>query len=154
MDDIFFMRMALGEARHALDRGEIPVGAVVVKGGEVIGRGSNERLIGSLPFAHAEMRAISEAAGFLGSWRLDGASLYVTLEPCPMCAGAIVQTRVARLIYGARDPKAGAAGSLYDIPRDPRMAHNCEVKSGVLADECAELLRNFFAAKRGKDRLI
>lgn len=148
LDDFFFMNEALQEARGALGRGEIPVGAIVVRGGEILGRGSNDRLRGSLPFAHAEMTALAEAGEALGTWRFDGCTLYVTLEPCPMCAGAIVQTRVARVVYGARDPRAGAAGSLYDILRDPRMAHRCDVKSGVRAQECAELLQKFFRNRR------
>ena len=143
------MREAICEAQHSLARGEIPVGAVVTRGGRIVGRGSNDRLRSSLPFAHAEMTAIAEAGAALGAWRFDDCTLYVTLEPCPMCAGAIVQTRVARVVYGARDPKAGAAGSLYDILRDPRMAHRCLVTGGVLERECAELLRVFFQAKRG-----
>lgn len=143
------MREAICEAQHSLALGEIPVGAVVTRGGRIVGRGSNDRLRSSLPFAHAEMTALAEAGAALGTWRFDDCTLYVTLEPCPMCAGAIVQTRVARVVYGARDPKAGAAGSLYDILRDPRMAHRCLVTGGVLERECAELLRGFFQSKRG-----
>ena len=142
------MNEALQEAKNAFEQGEIPVGAIVTRNGEIVGRGANDRLRGSLPFAHAEMVALAEAGEALGTWRFDGCTLYVTLEPCPMCAGAIAQTRVARVVYGARDPRAGAAGSLYDILRDPRMAHRCDVKSGVLAQECTELLQKFFRDKR------
>jgi tRNA(adenine34) deaminase len=148
MDDFFFMGEALAEARDAASLGEIPVGAVVVYGGEIIGRGGNRRALEALPFAHAEMRAISEACRALKRWRLDGCVIYVTLEPCVMCAGAIVQTRVTRLVFGADDPKAGGCGSLYDITNDPRMYHRCEVRRGVMAGESAALLKDFFRAKR------
>lgn len=144
------MREAIREAVAACERGEIPVGAVVVRGWDIIGRGRNGRLLGGMPFAHAEMEAISDAGEKIGRWRFDDCTIYVTLEPCPMCAGAIVQTRFARLVYGARDPKAGACGSLYDIPRDPRMPFRCEVTAGVLAGECAALLTDFFKSRRKK----
>ncbi|MDR3332958.1 MAG: tRNA adenosine(34) deaminase TadA [Synergistaceae bacterium] len=150
MDDIFFMRAALEEAMLAMSGGEIPVGAVLVYRGEIIGRGGNERSIKIMPFAHAEMTALSEAGKKIGSWRFDDCTLYVTLEPCPMCAGAIIQTRVSRVVYGARDPRAGAAGTLYDILRDPRMPHRCRVTSGVLGSECAELLQKFFRTRRAE----
>ncbi|MDR1916012.1 MAG: nucleoside deaminase, partial [Synergistaceae bacterium] len=123
------MEIALNEARIALSQDEIPVGAVIVRGGEIIGRGSNSRALDSLPFAHAEMSALADAGRRLGTWRFDECTLYVTLEPCPMCAGAIVQTRVRQVVYGASDPKAGAAGTLYNILRDPRMPYRCEVRS-------------------------
>lgn len=142
------MKEALREAREAFGRGEIPVGAVVVQKGEIVGRGSNDRLRGALPFAHAEMTALAAAGERLARWRFDDCTLYVTLEPCPMCAGAISQTRVARVVFGARDPRAGAAGSLYNILQDPRIAHRCAVKEGVLAQESAELLQKFFRIKR------
>ena len=148
MDDIFYMREALHEARAALSEGEIPVGAVMTMDGRIIGRGHNRRSIRNMPFAHAEMTAISSAGDSTGLRRFDGCALYVTLEPCPMCAGAIVQTRVRRVVYGARDPKAGAAGSLYDILRDPLMPHRCVVTSGVLRSECEALLREFFRSRR------
>lgn len=148
--DIFFMLNALDEAQKAFDDDETPVGAVVVKDGVIIGRGRNERSSKRLPLAHAEMNAISEAARAAGNWRLDGCTLYVTLEPCVMCAGAIMETRIARVVYGARDPKAGAAGSLYDVLRDPRMPHRCRVTDAVLSAECAALLKRFFLAKRGR----
>ncbi|MDR1650175.1 MAG: tRNA adenosine(34) deaminase TadA [Synergistaceae bacterium] len=149
-EDIFFMREAIKEARLAMSRGEVPVGAVVVKDGRIIGRGGNARASSSLPFAHAEMCALSEAGQNRGTWRFDGCTIYVTLEPCPMCAGAIVQTRVSRVVYGASDPKAGAGGTLYDILRDPRMPHRCAVEKGVLSDESRYLLRKFFRAKRDR----
>jgi tRNA(adenine34) deaminase len=148
--DIHFMREAMREAELAYEDGEVPVGAVVVTGGEIIGRGRNRRVTGAMPFAHAEILALSEAGENLRGWRFDGCALYVTLEPCPMCAGAIVQTRVARVVYGASDPKAGAAGTLYDILRDPRMPHRCEVSRGVMAPESSALLRKFFLSRRGK----
>jgi tRNA(adenine34) deaminase len=143
-----WMRTALAQAERAAAIGEVPVGAVVVVGGEMIGAGSNRREIDQDPLAHAELFAIREAARRLGSWRLVGASLYVTLEPCAMCAGALVLARVARLVFGAADPKAGYCGTLGDIPRDPRLNHRVEVTSGVLAEECGEILRRFFASLR------
>lgn len=146
--DVFFMMSALEEAKRAYEEDETPVGAVMVRGGAVIGRGRNERSSKSLPLAHAEMNAISEAAGFLKNWRLDGCTLYVTLEPCLMCAGALMQTRVTRVVYGASDPKAGAAGSLYDVLRDSRLPHRCRVTRGVLETECSGLLKRFFLEKR------
>jgi tRNA(adenine34) deaminase len=148
LDDIFFMRVALNEAALAMSEGEIPVGAVLTKDGDIIGRGSNRRSVRDMPFAHAEMVALSDAGDSTGLRRFDGCTLYVTLEPCPMCAGAIAQTRVSRVVYGARDPKAGAAGSLYDILRDPRMPHRCVVAGGVMEAECKELLREFFRSRR------
>ncbi|MDR0648718.1 MAG: tRNA adenosine(34) deaminase TadA [Synergistaceae bacterium] len=145
---MFFMLNALDEAKKAFDDDETPVGAVVVKDGVIIGRGRNERSSKHLPLAHAEINAISEAAKAIDNWRLDGCALYVTLEPCIMCAGAIMETRVARVVYGARDPKAGAAGSLYDVLNDRRMPHRCNVTGGVLDVECSALLKKFFLAKR------
>ena len=150
MDDLRFMKEALTEAERAYALGEIPIGAVVARGGEVIGRGRNMRGAENSPFMHAEMAAMTEAAKVLNSWRFDGCTIYVTLEPCVMCAGAIVQCRMERIVFGAFDPKAGGVGSLYDIPRDPRMYHKCEVISGILADECSDILRKFFENKRVK----
>jgi tRNA(adenine34) deaminase len=141
---------ALDEAKKAFEDDETPVGAVVVRGGEVIGRGRNERSSKRLPLAHAEMNAISEAARAINNWRLDECTLYVTLEPCVMCAGAIMETRIARVVYGARDPKAGAVGSLYDVLRDPRMPHRCRVTGAVLEIECSALLKRFFLSKRAR----
>jgi tRNA(adenine34) deaminase len=148
----FYMRMALQEARNAADVGETPVGAVVVCDGEVVARGSNRREIDADPTAHAEMIAVREAARVLERWRLEGCTVYVTLEPCPMCAGALHAARVERCVYGAADPKAGALGTLYDIASDERLNHRYEVVSGVLADESAALLREFFARLRARGR--
>jgi tRNA(adenine34) deaminase len=152
-DDLYFMTAALSQARDALSRGEIPVGAVVSKDGLIVGRGCNRRNESSMPFGHAEMFALSESGDSLKRWRFDDCTLYVTLEPCPMCAGAIVQTRVQRVVFGAYDPKAGAAGTLYDILRDPRMPHRCEVTGGVMEAESIELLRSFFKIRRNKTAL-
>ncbi len=147
MDDRW-MDEALAEARLALDAGEVPVGAVVVHDGAIIGRGHNRRETANDPLGHAELIAIAAAARHLGRWRLFGCSLFVTLEPCPMCAGAVVNSRLDRVVYGAADPRAGAAGSIMDIVRDGRLNHRAEVVSGVRAPEAAELLRGFFAARR------
>lgn len=148
----FFMRMALEEARAAAGIGEVPIGAVVVCDGKVVARGSNRREVDADPTAHAELIAVREAARILGRWRLEGCAVYVTLEPCPMCAGALHAARVDRCVYGAVDPKAGALGTLYDIASDERLNHRYEVVAGVLADESAALLREFFATLRGKGR--
>ena len=148
--DVAAMRVALVEARSALDHGDVPIGACVVSAsGEIIGRGHNERELRADPTAHAEVLALREAALVLGTWRLSDCSLVVTLEPCTMCAGAAVLARVARVVYAAADPKAGAVGSLWDVVRDPRLNHRPEVVSGVLADECGEVLRSFFGPHRG-----
>jgi tRNA(adenine34) deaminase len=145
-----WMRAALVEAEAALRTGDVPVGAVVVDpAGVVIGRGRNVREAEGDPTGHAEVRALRAAAATLGFWRLDGCSLVVTLEPCTMCAGALVLARVSRLVYGAVDPKAGAVGSLWDVVRDRRLNHRPEVVPGVLADESGELLRRFFGSRRG-----
>ena len=143
-----WMRLALQEAERAAEHGEVPIGAVVVRGNQIVGRGHNqvERL--SDPTAHAEMLAISAACATLGTKFLTGCTLYVTLEPCPMCAGALVWARLDRLVYGAFDEKAGAASTLYDIPQDDRLNHRVPTISGVMADESAELLRQFFAPRR------
>jgi tRNA(adenine34) deaminase len=142
------MRAALREAEEAARRDEVPVGAVVVHGGRIIGRGFNQREMLKDPTAHAEMIAITQAAAALEAWRLEGATLYVTLEPCLMCAGAIVNARIARVVFGAPDPKAGACGSLYQVGLDTRLNHRFEVAAGVLAAESAALLQEFFARKR------
>ena len=142
------MRTALAEAAAATGHGDVPVGAVVLRGDEVIAARHNERERLGDPTAHAEILALRDAATGLGSWRLDGCAVVVTLEPCAMCAGALVNARVARLIYGAADPKAGAAGSLFDLPTDHRLNHRVEVTTGVRASESALLLREFFAARR------
>ncbi len=142
------MRLALREAERALDHDDVPIGAVVVHEGEAIGVGANERELRGDPTAHAEVLALREASTHLGGWRLLDCSLYVTLEPCAMCAGAVVLARVPRVVYGARDPKAGMAGSVLDLLREPRLNHCPEVAAGLLADESADLLRTFFASRR------
>ena len=143
-----FMRLALREAVAAGEHGDVPVGAVVVHDGEVVGTGRNERELRGDPTAHAELLALRAAALSLGGWRLPGAVLYVTLEPCPMCAGAAVVARVAEIIYGTPDPKGGAVSTLYRIASDPRLNHRAAVTSGVLAEECAALLTSFFRSRR------
>lgn len=142
------MRLALREAERATRHGDVPIGAVVVLGGEVIGAAGNERELRQSPLAHAEMLAIEQAAGHMGSWRLLNTVLYVTLEPCTMCAGAIVQARIPRLVYGASDDKAGAAGTLYNVCQDPRLNHCLDVSGGLLAAESVALLQQFFRARR------
>ena len=142
------MRLALREAERALEHDDVPVGAVMVHDGEVVGAGHNERELRQDPTAHAEMLALREAARGLGSWRLLDAVLYVTLEPCAMCAGAIVLGRVPRVVYGTADPKAGAAGSVLDVLAEPRLNHRPEVAGGLLATECAALLVDFFSSRR------
>ena len=143
------MRAALAEAAAAAAAGDVPVGAAVLDGaGSVIALGRNRREADADPTAHAEILAIRAAARAIGSWRLDGLTLVVTLEPCTMCAGAVTLARLGRLVYGAEDPKAGAVGSLWDVLRDRRLNHRPEVIGGVLADECAAVLREFFAARR------
>jgi tRNA(adenine34) deaminase len=143
------MAVALTDARAALEHHDVPIGAAVLAAdGMVIATGHNERELRNDPTAHAEMMAIRRAAAALGSWHLDGCVLAVTLEPCTMCAGAIVLARVARLAFGAWDPKAGAVGSLWDVVRDRRLNHRPQVSAGVRADECADLLQDFFAARR------
>ena len=142
------MEAALDEARRADECDEVPVGAVVVREGRIIGRGHNQRETLADPTAHAEMLAITAAAAFIGDWRLTGCTLYVTLEPCPMCAGAIVLARVARVVYGVDDPKFGACGSLFTITTDVRTNHQVELMMGVCADECAAILRAFFRRQR------
>ena len=142
------MRVALEEARKAAAEGEVPVGAVVVHRGEVIARGFNRRESWQDPTAHAELIAVRRAAEFLGSWRLIDCTVYVTLEPCPMCAGMLVNARVSRVVYGARDLKAGAIRSLYALGEDPRLNHRMEVASGCLDDECSAILKDFFESIR------
>jgi tRNA(adenine34) deaminase len=143
-----FMRLALAEASTAPDHGDVPVGAVVVGPDGVVTAAHNRREVDRDPTAHAELLAISAAARVVGDWRLTGHTLYVTLEPCPMCAGAAVWARLDRIVYGAADPKAGAAWSLYNIPQDPRLNHRCEITAGVLADETSGMLTSFFTERR------
>jgi tRNA(adenine34) deaminase len=147
-DDERWMRRAIAEAERARGHGDVPIGAVVVHGGEVVGAGHNERELRQDPTAHAEVIALRAAAAALGSWRVLDSTLYVTLEPCAMCAGAIVLARVPRVVYGCADPKAGAAGSVLDVLAEPRLNHRPGVTGGVLARACATLLTDFFAARR------
>ena len=142
------MRLALDEARHAAEHGDVPVGAVALIDGRVVARRHNEREQSGDPTAHAEVLALRDAAQAIGSWRLDAVSLVVTLEPCAMCAGALVAARVGRLVFGATDPKAGACGSLYQLCADPRLNHELPVTGGLLAQECGQMLAAFFAARR------
>lgn len=150
------MREAIAEAREAERHGDVPIGAVVVLGhgpdATIIGRGRNERERDADPTAHAEILALRRAAATLGSWRVLDATLYVTLEPCAMCAGAIVLSRIPRVVFGCTDPKAGACGSVLDVTGEPRLNHRPTIDGGVLEDECADLLRAFFAARRGPRR--
>ncbi|MFP4021829.1 MAG: tRNA adenosine(34) deaminase TadA [Halanaerobium sp.] len=147
-NDIKYMKMALAEARKAYQRAEVPIGAVVVCNDQVVGRGFNLREQTQDPTSHAEMIALREAAANEASWRLEDCQLYVTLEPCPMCAGAILQSRIKRLVYGASDPKAGAVRSLYQLLDDDRFNHQVEVESGVMEKESAQLLKDFFRELR------
>ena len=142
------MRLALDEAAAAAEHGDVPVGAVVLLGGEVIARRHNERELQGDPTAHAEVLALRDAAAARGTWRLNGTTLVVTLEPCPMCAGAALAARVHRIVFGAADPKAGACGSLYNLAADPRLNHEMDLDGGLLAGEAAHLLQEFFAARR------
>ncbi len=142
------MRLALREAERAATHLDVPVGAVLVQGDRVLAVAGNERELRRDPTAHAEMLVIREAAAVLGGWRIPDATIYVTLEPCAMCAGAVVLARVDRLVYGAADPKTGAAGSVLDLVRHPAFNHRLQVRSGVLADECADMLQRFFATRR------
>jgi tRNA(adenine34) deaminase len=146
--DEYFMRLALREAERALEHDDVPIGAVIVREGEVLAAARNERELRGDPTAHAEVLALREASARIGTWRLLDTALYVTLEPCAMCAGAIVLGRVPRLVYAADDPKAGAAGSVLDVLAEPRLNHRPVVARGLLAEEAADLLRAFFASKR------
>ena len=148
LDDDAAMEAAILEAIAAGDDGDVPIGAVIVRNGRIVGRGRNRREIDGDPTAHAEIVALREAAAAAGEWRLLGATVYSTLEPCPMCAGALVNARVSRVVYGCPDPKAGAIDSLFQIGRDVRLNHRFEVEAGVLSERCAGLLKSFFAAKR------
>ncbi len=148
MTDETWMAEALAIAQHAAARGEVPVGAIVVCNDAIVGRGGNAPIAGNDPTAHAEIAALREAGAALGNYRLPGCELYVTLEPCAMCAGAIIQARVARLVFGARDPKTGVCGSVIDLFGEPRLNHHTTVTGGVAADACASLLTQFFAARR------
>ncbi|HVG06239.1 MAG TPA: tRNA adenosine(34) deaminase TadA [Thermoanaerobaculia bacterium] len=149
-EDRIWMQEALAEARRAAEIGEVPIGAIIVRGGEIVGRGHNRREIDRDPLAHAEILAIRQAAGQVGGWRLTGCTMYVTLEPCAMCAGALVNSRIERLVWGAPDPKAGWCGTLGNLVQDPRLNHRLEMTAGVLEEESAALLRGFFASLRKK----
>jgi tRNA(adenine34) deaminase len=153
-EDVLFMEQALALARDAAAIGEVPVGALAVHSGRVVGRGSNRREVDRSPLAHAELLALGQAAATLGVWRMTGVTLYATLEPCAMCAGALVQARLTRLVFGARDPKAGAVGSLYNLLEEPRHNHHLAVTGGVLAAECGKVLSDFFLALRQKGATI
>jgi tRNA(adenine34) deaminase len=146
--DVDYMRLAIGLARQAALAGEVPVGAVIVSADRVIGEGWNRSVAGHDPTAHAEIVALRAAGQEQRNYRLNSASLYVTLEPCAMCIGALITARVARVVFGAWDPKAGACGSVVDLPREPRLGSRIDVFGGVLGDECADLLREFFASRR------
>ncbi|MBC7857379.1 MAG: tRNA adenosine(34) deaminase TadA [Burkholderiaceae bacterium] len=154
MPDTAFMRLALEQARHAWDLGEVPVGAVVVKDGVVIASGYNQPIGRHDPTAHAEIMALRAAAELLGNYRLPGCELYVTLEPCVMCSGAMLHARLARVVFGAGDPKTGACGSVLNLFEQERLNHQTELAGGVLADECGELLRGFFAERRSANAAL
>jgi tRNA(adenine34) deaminase len=147
-NDADWMERAVEQARLAQQAGEVPVGAVVINSGQIVGSGYNRNLLDHDPTAHAEIIALRQAASRLGNHRLTGCTLFCTVEPCAMCAGAMIHARVARLVYGAADPKAGAAGSVLDVINHPRLNHRMEVTSGVLAEQCSELLKTFFAERR------
>ncbi len=150
LDHAFFMGEALKQAKIAYEKDEVPVGAIIQKDGEIIARAHNLRETYQDATAHAELMAIRKACKVVGSWRLTGCSLYVTLEPCAMCAGAIVLSRLDKVVFGAHDPKSGACGSLLNIPEDERLNHRPEIISGVLAPECGEILKDFFRLKRSR----
>ena len=153
MSDEAFMRMALSAAAEAQRLGEVPVGAVLVREGDVIAIGHNQPIIGHDPTAHAEIAALRAAAQKLGNYRLPGCTLYVTLEPCAMCAGAMMHARLARVVYGASDPKTGACGSVVNLFAEPRLNHHTEVQGGMLAEECGTMLSAFFAERRQQTRI-
>ncbi|MHA2315486.1 MAG: tRNA adenosine(34) deaminase TadA [Candidatus Hermodarchaeia archaeon] len=147
-EDEKYLHLAIAQAQIAEENDDVPIGAVIVYKNQIIGKAYNQREQLKDPTAHAEIIALTQAAAFLESWRLNGCTMYVTLEPCPMCAGALVLARIDRLVYGCDDTKSGACGSLYDIVRDERLNHKLEVTSGVLADECSRLLQDFFEQRR------
>ena len=153
MTDYDYMQIALDLARQAAAAGEVPVGAIVVKDGAIIGRGSNAPITTHDPTAHAEIRAMRDAAQHLGNYRLVDCTLYVTLEPCAMCSGAIQHARIAKLVYGASDPKTGACGSVVNLMAEPKLNHHTEITGGILAEQCGALLSDFFSARRKKTKL-
>ncbi len=150
INDDDFMLEALVEAKKAMERDEVPIGAVVVRDGKIIARGYNQKVMHHNTILHAEVVALQEAMQVLGDWRLNDCTLYVTLEPCPMCAGACINARVGRIVFGAYDPKAGCCGTLYNLPVDSRFNHRADVVGGVLAKECGQILSDFFAKRRQK----
>jgi tRNA(adenine34) deaminase len=150
MNDEDFMLLAMEQAREAGACGEVPVGAILVLDGEIVGRGFNQPILRHDPTAHAEVMALRDAASRLGNYRLPGCELYVTLEPCAMCSGAIMHSRIARVVFGARDPKTGVAGSVMDLFAEPRLNHHATVTGGVMADACGSMLSSFFSARRNK----
>jgi len=152
MDDLYFMQQAIEEAKKAKELNEVPIGAIIEIGGEIISRGHNLRETDHNAIAHAELLAIDRACQKLGTWRLEDATLYVTLEPCPMCAGAIIQSRVKRVVFGAHDPKAGCAGTFMNLLQDERFNHQSEVKSGILEEECGSMLTDFFRTLRERKK--
>lgn len=152
MEHVDYMREAIKEALLAQEKGEVPIGAVIVKNGEIIARGHNLRETGQISTAHAEIIAIEEANKAVGFWRLDDCTLYATLEPCPMCAGAIVQSRIPTVVYGAKDPKGGCCGTIYNLLKEPRFNHESELVEGVLEEECGLLLTNFFRQLRANKK--
>lgn len=152
MKHITYMQAAIEEAKKAQNLGEVPIGAVIVKDGEIIARGYNLRETSQLSNAHAEMIAIAKANEMVGSWRLEDCTLYVTLEPCPMCAGAIVQSRIPAVVFGAHDPKGGCCGTIYNLLDESKFNHRCELVSGVLEEECGQLLSDFFRNLRQKKK--
>jgi tRNA(adenine34) deaminase len=154
MTEIEYMRVALQLAQDAANAGEVPVGAIVVKNGEIIGRGSNAPISSHDPTAHAEIRAMRDAAQYLGNYRLVDCELYVTLEPCAMCSGAIQHARIAKVTYGASDPKTGACGSVINLMAEPKLNHHTEITGGILAEDCGALLSSFFSARRKQTKIV
>lgn len=152
-ESIYYMKIAIEEAKKASDAGEVPIGAIIVLNGEIIAKGHNLRESKQTATAHAELLAIEEACKKAGSWRLENATLYVTLEPCPMCAGAIIMSRIPKVVFGATDPKAGCAGTFMNLLQDERFNHQCEVEQGVLQEECGQLLTAFFKKIREKNKI-
>lgn len=154
MDDDYFMSEALKEARKAFELDEVPIGAVIVHNNEIIARGYNRRNTDKNPLMHAEVIAINEAAKVIGDWRIEDCTIYVTVEPCPMCSGAIVQARIPNVVYGAPNPKAGCGGSVINLLQMEKLNHRCSVKSGVLEDECRAIMKEFFSRFRKKNTVI
>lgn len=154
MDDDYFMSEALKEAKKAFDLDEVPIGAVIVHNNEIIARGCNRRNTDKNPLMHAEIIAINEAAKVIGDWRIEDCTIYVTVEPCPMCSGAIVQARIPNVVYGAPNPKAGCGGSVINLLQMEKLNHRCSVKSGVLEDECRGIMKEFFSRFRKKNTVI